>query len=260
VLITDVPYQGAPPPGAHCQGGIPGPDDTCYYEAFGNETAGNFLKHNGFFGNPTNGDLALAAIRHDPGNCFHGHTDPDGVTSDPPDIQGPPWNPCGQPNGGDEGPLVGEALCATQLIFPCPQNPAADYPRPTQVKLRPIPHQASMPNPCVSVPANPWCPAGAGATSASLTAAGARANTTPGRREEWGRDPRGKPGTRSRSHALCAATLPSEIPSGRSRWPPPRRCAGLASHAGVLIQDRSATPAPCTANTLCRRGRVLLRS
>jgi hypothetical protein len=51
------------------------------------------------------------------------------VTSDPPGIQGPPWNPCGQPNGGDEGPLVVQALCATQLLFPCPQNPAANYPR-----------------------------------------------------------------------------------------------------------------------------------
>jgi hypothetical protein len=158
VLIVDVPYQGTPPPGAHCQGGIPGPDDTCYYEAFGNETAHNVLAGNGFFGNPTNGDLALAAVPHDPGNCFHGNTDPGGVSSDPPGIQGQPWNPCGQPNGGDEGPLVVQALCATQLLFPCPQNPAANYPRPTKVALMPIPREPTMRNPCINVPANPWCP------------------------------------------------------------------------------------------------------
>ncbi|MFL5797328.1 MAG: hypothetical protein ACJ77A_05275 [Actinomycetota bacterium] len=185
VLIVDVPYQGNPPPGAHCQGGIPGPDDTCYYEAFANETAGNFLQHNGFFGNPTNGDLALAAIPHDPGNCFHGNTDPDGLTSDPPGIQGPPWNPCGQPNGGDEGPLVAEALCATELLFPCPQNPAADYPRPTTVKLMPIPREPSMPNPCVNVPVNPWCPLSTGmAAGASAVSAHPAAGVAPGRREE----------------------------------------------------------------------------
>ncbi|HXJ63223.1 MAG TPA: hypothetical protein VNN79_05670, partial [Actinomycetota bacterium] len=47
VLIVDDPYQGAPPPGATCRGGTPGPDDLCYYQAFGNETANNLLQHNG---------------------------------------------------------------------------------------------------------------------------------------------------------------------------------------------------------------------
>ena len=176
VLIVDDPYQGAPPPGATCRGGTPGPDDLCYYQAFGNETANNLLQHNGGLGNPTNGDLALAAIPNDPGNCFHGNTDPDGVTSDPPMIQGPPWDTCGQPNAGDEGPLVAEALCATQLLFPCPSNPAANYPRPTKVQLMPIPHEPTMANPCVHVPANPWCPNGAPLGSRGLV----RARTTSG--------------------------------------------------------------------------------
>src|SRR5205807_6758562 len=115
----------------------------------------------GFFGNPTNGDLALAAIPHDPGNCFHHNTDPNGVSSDPPDIQGPPWNPCGQPNAGDEGVLVAEALCATQLLAPCPNLPGASYPRPSgNVKLSMPPAQPTMPDPCSGVPSNPWCPAG----------------------------------------------------------------------------------------------------
>ena len=164
VLVTDVPYQGAPPAsGAQCQGA---PIDTsqadaCYYESFGNETAGNAFKNNGFFDNPTNGDIGLIALPHDPGNCFHDNTDPNGLSSDPPGIQGPPWNPCGQPNAGDEGPLVAEVLCNTQLVLPCPSGiPGAGYPRPTTVKLRMPPSQPTMPNPCAGVPANPWCPNG----------------------------------------------------------------------------------------------------
>ena len=55
---------------------------------------------------------------------------------------------------------MAEALCATQLLFPGPSNPAANYPRPTKVQLMPIPRQPTMTNPCVRVPANPWCPGG----------------------------------------------------------------------------------------------------
>ena len=71
--------------------------------------------------------------------------------------------------------LAGEALCATQLLAPCPTlntlciyNPnlpcipapgfPLNYPRPTDVDLTMPPPQASMPNPCAGVPANPWCP------------------------------------------------------------------------------------------------------
>src|SRR5207249_2563760 len=102
---------------------------------------------------------------HDPGNCFHGNTDPDGLSSDPPNIQSPPWDSCDQPNAGDDGPLVAEALCATQLLFPCPASPLADYPRPAnpkKVALHMPPPQPSMPNPCLGVPVNPWCPNGGG--------------------------------------------------------------------------------------------------
>ncbi len=158
ILIVDQPYMGTPPPGAECQGGIWIPPETCYYQAWGSETASNFLKDNGTFGNPTNDDLAMAALPHDPGNCFHDNVDPAGVTSDPPNIQDPPYNPCSQPNGGVDPLLVSEVLCATQLIFPCPGLPGARYPRPTGVRLIPIPKQPSMPNPCRGVPSNPWCP------------------------------------------------------------------------------------------------------
>ena len=58
ILIADQPYQGTPPPGAECQGGIFVPPDLCYYQAFGSEVEDNLLVGNGFYANPTNGDLA----------------------------------------------------------------------------------------------------------------------------------------------------------------------------------------------------------
>src|SRR5437763_957084 len=119
-------------------------------------------EHNVLHGNPANGEIGLIDLPHDAGYCFRGNTDPAGLTSDPPDIQSPPYNPCGQPNAGDEGPLTAEVLCATQLLAPCPSLPAASYPRPTHVVLPPVPRQPTMPNPCAGVPANPWCPARAG--------------------------------------------------------------------------------------------------
>ena len=166
VFITDLPYQGDPPPVSHCEGGIyvsppPSPAPLCYFQAFGNELGGNFFQDNGSYGNPTNGDIAVAGLPHNPGNCFHDNTDPKGLTSDPPPqlIQSGPYNPCGQPNAGESGALTAEALCNTQLLFACPPNaPAASYPHAGDVVLHMSPAQPTMPDPCAGVPANPWCP------------------------------------------------------------------------------------------------------
>src|SRR5438552_6971269 len=78
VLVTDVPYQGPPSKGATCQGAVAPTSQAqvCYYESFGDETASNSFRHNGFYGNATNGDIGLIAAPHQPGNCFHGNTDP----------------------------------------------------------------------------------------------------------------------------------------------------------------------------------------
>jgi hypothetical protein len=162
VLVADLPDQENPPPISHCEGGtyIDG-GQVCYYQAFGNRVmANNFSKHNGFFGNPTNGDVGLATNEHNPGNCFHANKDPNGFTSDPPNIQSTPWYPCNQPNNGDLGPLLVQAECAGQLFGPCPNPPQAEYPRPTKVVLH-LPHRKpTMPHPCAGVPTNPWCPKG----------------------------------------------------------------------------------------------------
>ena len=164
ILVADLPDQENAPAGfPECTGGTWAPGaGVCYYNAFGNFTWANTLWNNGFFGNPTNGDLGLATQLHDPGNCFHENTDPllpgGQPTTDPPNLQAAPYYPCGQANAGDMGPLAAEALCATQLVAPCPNLPGANYPRTTQVQISMPPPQPSMPDPCAGVPSNPWCP------------------------------------------------------------------------------------------------------
>ena len=170
VLVADEPDQEEPPQdiGQNCQGGIslipPGTGHTlCYFQAFGNDIRDNAFKNNGTFGNPTNGDIGLATLPHSPGNCFEGNTDPAGLTSDPPAavLQSSAYA-CGTQNSGDMVVLAAEALCATQLLAPCPGIPGlTNYPRPTGVHLAPPPPSLTptMPDPCKGVPANPWCPA-----------------------------------------------------------------------------------------------------
>ena len=165
VWITDSPYMGNPPPGIgqNCQGGTyinppPSPNPTCYFQAYGNEVIHNYFAHNGRYRNPSNGDIAMLTTPHSPGNCFRRNTDPAGLTSDPPAIQSAPYNPCGQPNGGVDPALLGNALCGTQLLFPCPSNtPGAGYPHASKVVLHMPPRQPTMPNPCRDVPPNRWC-------------------------------------------------------------------------------------------------------
>jgi hypothetical protein len=167
-LIADLPDQETPPADVTtpCQGGIylPAPEaETCYFPAYGNVSENNTFSGNGFFGNPTNGDIGLATAPHDPGNCFSGDSVPDGT--DPPGIESNPlYQPtngiCETPNSGDQTALAAEVLCASQIFAPCPELPGATYPRPApQFSLPPVPSNLpSMPDPCAGVPKNPWCP------------------------------------------------------------------------------------------------------
>ena len=146
---------------------VPGLDIPCFYDDWGNEVSDNSMSGNGFFGNPTNGDLADLSGLHDPGNCWHGNFHPDGspVTSSPDDLQ-VTHGTCGVPNQGAGllDPLSLQVICATQAFGPCPPPPGMNYPRPTNVQMLPLPPQTSMPSPCSGVPNNPWCknPHGAG--------------------------------------------------------------------------------------------------
>jgi hypothetical protein len=169
IVVHDFPDTETPPPVSHCNGGEQ-LGSVCYFDAFGNRVADNLMIGNGFFGNPTNSDLADATKAHDPSNCFMGNHGPNGgpVTSDPPNIQ-TAMGTCGVPNQGDTGTLFAELNCAAGgvLVGPsCP--PGSKYPQSKTVSMYPIPtHEKSMPNPCAGVPNNPWCqPVGVPAASA----------------------------------------------------------------------------------------------
>jgi hypothetical protein len=141
-----------PPPGFTT--GLPIP---CYFPSFGNHVLSNVFSGNGFFGNPTNGDLANAALPYSLNNCFQGNVDQAGkVTSSPSNLQatcGLAW----KPNKAQEFLLTAELGCASiGLCTGLPKQPG--YPVQTQVHLLPIPHEATMQDPCNGVPKNSWCP------------------------------------------------------------------------------------------------------
>jgi hypothetical protein len=137
-LIVDLPDPESGP--SMCQGGTdvlvpsppaPSPTEVCYYRAVGNVSLNNTFSNNGGYGNPTNGDIGLAGLPNNPGNCFSGDTDSSltlGMPStDPAGIETlPAYTPdsttkmCTSPNAGDAGPLLVEAECASQLLAPCP--------------------------------------------------------------------------------------------------------------------------------------------
>ena len=60
----------------------------CYYDDWGNEIENNTLSHNGFFGNPSNVDLAEISNLAFPGNCWHGNVDTSGSAVSPKLFQG----------------------------------------------------------------------------------------------------------------------------------------------------------------------------
>ena len=163
VLINDYPDPSPPSVPTYCSGGIPGvpnpigPGTVCYFVAFGSRVTENVLARNGFFGNPTNGDLADATTAYPVDNCFGGSLDllTGAPSSDPANIQNASvLGTCGVAGGGDTGLLFAQVACAALNI--CPAGGA--YPQPTGVRLLPIPRaEPSMPDPCEGVPANPFC-------------------------------------------------------------------------------------------------------
>ncbi|HEY5153531.1 MAG TPA: hypothetical protein VIJ47_02285 [Acidimicrobiales bacterium] len=164
VLIVPFIDSGPPPPVANCGGGVKDLPafgvGSCFFMSSASEITGNSFSGNGGFGNVANGDLADLASGN-PGNCWHGNTDTSGtVSSAPADLQ--VTNAvCG--TKGNSAALLGSDLtkqvqCATEVFGPCPPG-VGTYPRGGEVHLLPLPAQTTMPDPCVGVPANPWCPA-----------------------------------------------------------------------------------------------------
>jgi hypothetical protein len=165
IIVVPYPDDTRPPlaTASHCRGGRLNFVVACYYGDWGNEFSSNLLSGNGFFGNPTNGDLGDISVRHDPGNCFRGNRRPPGqgsVTSAPGDLQ-LTHRSCGVPNQGAGlgDPLSAQFICASEGFGPCPPSPGLSYPRVRRVRMLRLRRQRSMRNPCGGVPRNPWCPA-----------------------------------------------------------------------------------------------------
>jgi hypothetical protein len=164
ILLVPFIDVGKPPPVAHCQGGSATKNadgtTTCFFDDWANQVSGNTLSGNGFFGNPANGDLADVSGRNTPGNCWHDNVraDASAVTAEPADLQSAHAD-CAAPGQGADltSELANQVLCDTEILSKCAADATHRYPRKTQVVLKALPRERSMPNPCAGVPANPWC-------------------------------------------------------------------------------------------------------
>jgi hypothetical protein len=173
IIFTPYPDTEQPPSEAHCGGGedlsTPG-SPLCYYDDWGTEIAHNTFSNNGFFGNPSNGDIGelsqaggSAGPNYNPdSNCFHDNPDTAGsLTSDPSNIDS--YDKCGTTYPPANDPvLTAQLACDTQLLGlqllgSCPAGPGANYPRASSIALKMPPPERTMPNPCSGVPADPWC-------------------------------------------------------------------------------------------------------
>lgn len=159
-LFVPYPDTGAPYEGKPCSywGGV---EDTtalhlgCILDPEGDALRDNTFIHDGFFGNPTNGDYGeLTLDKGQPQNCFADNKAPDG--SYPADLE-ETQTACGPlTTTTQEGALLLQVACDTGTL-PC--QAGMNYPKiTTDVVMRPLPSNLpTMPNPCAGVPKNAWC-------------------------------------------------------------------------------------------------------
>ena len=141
---------------SRCRAGVLAFIVACYYDDFGNRVAANTLGDNGAFRNPSNGDLAELSGPGGEGNCWQANVDQAGLTSTPAGLQEPAGQCGGAPGLTD--PLFSQLLCADQTFGTCATAPGMAYPRPTRVRLHPLPAGLeSMPDPCRGPPPNAFC-------------------------------------------------------------------------------------------------------
>src|SRR6266571_4748560 len=142
----------------------------CFFNDHGSNVAGNHFSGNGSFGQPTNGDLAdlsdfsaagIPAAAPGGGNCWHGNTDPAGVSSSPANLEQTNGD-CATagPGASFTDPLFGQVLCNLHQLPPSdPLCGGAVYPQQdASFSLLPLPREPSMPSPCSVLPRTiPWC-------------------------------------------------------------------------------------------------------
>jgi hypothetical protein len=139
---------------------------SCLYDPSGNAVLNNTFSHNGFFGHPTNGDIATLNLQAgNPTNCFRGNTDESGAaaTTSPINLeQAYPVCDGSAAPANVNAPFLSEVLCDSQVSLTSgqpPSCPTGQYPRRTRIVMHPLPAGLkTMPDPCRGVPTNPWCP------------------------------------------------------------------------------------------------------
>jgi hypothetical protein len=158
-----VPYPDSGPP---CTGGT-NVQAACLYDEYGDAVLNNTYEGNGFFGNPTNGDIAAVNLEPTATDCFAGnHNSAGALRTSPKNLQRAYPNCTGAAVLPDLNvPFLAEVACDSESISIGPISgssfclPNANYPRRTTVVMHPLPSGLpTMPNPCAGVPTNPWCP------------------------------------------------------------------------------------------------------
>jgi hypothetical protein len=157
ILFVPFPDSDKPYKGVTCanSGGAEVPRFGCVYDPESDALINNKFIHNGYFGNPTNGDYGELIISSNrPSSCFSGNVAPDGST--PSNLQ-QTQTTCGVNLNSNvlDATLLSQILCDTKIAS-CPAG--ANYPQASKVTMKPLPgNLATMPNPCKGVPSNPWC-------------------------------------------------------------------------------------------------------
>ena len=162
----------------------------CLYDPMGDALLNNQFSGNGTFGNPSNADFGNLLIGgHEPTNCFSGNTEwnssfttqsgnasnanvNDGFLTQTPATCGSRTTKTGAFGANTDGTLLTQVECDADPAVLGPSGcSSAHYPQATAVVMQPLPGAlaltdpssstlASMPNPCVNVPSNLWCPGG----------------------------------------------------------------------------------------------------
>jgi hypothetical protein len=128
------------------------------YDPEGDALLDNTYTRDGYFGNQSNSDFGqITLFSGEPQNCFAGNRAPAG--SAPTDLEQVQAR-CGaltkSPNTG--GPLLAQVECDAGFLS-CSSTEL--YPKRTVTVLAKVPGDLpTMPNPCVGVPTDPWCPSG----------------------------------------------------------------------------------------------------